>query len=84
MSLQPTSSQAIQDEYRVAKEEKWQAQERDLMACLDSKATSFFQMCFEGAMRLFTSHGYPPPGIEANFLDVEAAMMEYLPEAFKL
>lgn len=37
-----------------------------------------------GVVKQFSFYGYPPLGVEADFLDVEMTLMEYSSEAFDL
>lgn len=83
-SLWATHATSTLDQYCVTKEERWKEKEKDLLAHLCLKATSIFQMGFNGMTHQFSSQGYPPPGTEADFLDVEATLMEYPLEAFEL
>lgn len=47
-------------ECQASEEDKWKARERQLIDRLGPKATSFFQMGFEGAVKQFAARGYPP------------------------
>lgn len=70
-------------QYRTT-EEHWKEKEKELTTRLCQKVASFFQMGFDGAAQQMSSRGYLLLGTDVNLLNVEAALMEYSPEAFEL
>lgn len=55
-----------------------------MMDALAPKATSFFQMRFEGAIKRFAAQGYPPLGEDMDFIDCAKVLSEFPPDTFAL
>lgn len=71
-------------ECRASEGDRWKAWEKELIDRLSPKATSFFCMGFEGAVKQLSTQGYLPLGIDADFLDSAMTLSEYPPKAFDL